>query len=374
MNEPDRNRVTWFPALPSEGWTSMDRYWRELYLIGNSAPPPDLILSSALPTPPPASSVKGGRWRRVLDKYYLYPMRAKRHEADLCHILDQSYAHLLPHLPASAIKVATVFDLVPLEDKGSLTEHQVARFRRTVENLKHADHLVSISEETKRKVTFFLGIPPEKISVAVPGTDFASFRKPVAGSNPVRTRLAALPPAILSVGAFINRKNLQSLPAIFREMEPFFREKRCCFVRAGDPVSDALRKEITAITGEEGFIELGLLFGDDLIAAYQSARALIFPSTLEGLTFVIPEAMAAGCAVVTNRMTANPEAGGDAALYYSEGNPAEAAEKLAALLTDDELHSGFRRRGELRAKEWTWERHFNHLIEIYRSLLGRDAH
>ena len=199
--------------------------------------------------------------------------------------------------------------------------------------------------------------------------DFELFQKRVSQDQRIMKKLAQLPPAIFSVGSTAPRKNLASVPAIFREMKDMFDLKQCCFVRGGEYVSDELRREIIAVTGEQGFVELGPIFRDDLIAAFQSARALIFPSTLEGLTFVIPEAMAAGCPVVTNTMTANPEAGGDAALYYQEGDATTAARHLMSLIRDETIHAECRARGIERARQMTWAHHFETVLMVYREQL-----
>ena len=360
--------VVWLPASPLEGWASMDRYWRELDSIVHSSHFEDLRFTCGLPYAPPSATNKASRLRRSFEKYVAYPARARVQNAQIAHILDHSYAHLIDWLPKTTRKVVTVFDLVPLEDSGNLTKAQVKRFRDTVMHLQKADHLISISEETKGKLQAFLDISADKISVAVPGMDFPLFQKPINESNAISRRLSNLPPIIFSIGSIAARKNLSSLPQIFRQMQDLFTSKGCCFVRAGDYLPGSLKNEIICITGESGFVELGPLFGDDLIAAYQSAKVLIFPSTLEGLTFVIPEALASGCPVVTNTLTANPEAGGSAALYYTEGDSATAALHLSNLLTKPELHAKVQAAGIERARIMTWSHHFETVLKVYRDL------
>lgn len=364
--------VVWFPASPLEGWASMDRYWRELSSLAQQRPASDITFRCGYPQPAPMKSAREpSTWKRMLEKYAIYPWRCRFQKGQIAHVLDHSYAHLLRSLPTSMRKIVTVFDLVPLEDAGHLTPSQVARFRRVVEHLKLADHLISISEETQKKLVSLLDIPADRITVAVPGMDFDLFQKPVSRDNTVRRQLSQRPAVIFSVGSTAPRKNLASLPAIFQEMKMLFRQQQCCFVRAGERLPDGLRAEVIAATGEEGFIELGPLYGEDLIAAFQSARALIFPSTLEGLTFVIPEAMAAGCPVVTNTLTANPEAGGDAALYYQEGDSAEAATSLISLIQDEALHAEHQKRGIERARQMTWNHHFDIVMQVYRDQLTK---
>lgn len=368
MAPADYNRIAWYPALPAEGWASMDRYWAELERCERNwqrdgapaASAPDWLGG------PPARSAAAGRFQRALHKHLLYPFRAGRERAAVAHVLDHSYAHLIPHLKKGCgAVVATVFDLVPLQTSDGMSTAQVERFRQTVMHLKQADHLISISQETKDRLHEMLGISPDQVTVARPGMDFARFQKPVSGDNAVARRLRALPKILFSVGSAIPRKNLASLPGIFSHFKEAFREGRCVFVRAGERLPASLKQSIEAVVGADGFVELGPTFGEDLIAAYQSARVFLFPSTLEGLTFTIPEAMAAGCAVVTNRSTANPEAAGDAALFYDEGDSATAARQILSLLQDDPLHSEIKTRGVERARAMTWEKHYETVRQVY---------
>lgn len=369
-------QVSWFPALPAEGWASMDRYWTELDRCEKARSPKSGVTASAPAWlgGPPERSAAAGRLSRALHKHYLYPRRASREKADIAHVLDHSYAHLIPHLRHGCRKViATVFDLVPLQMPEGMSPAQVERFRRTVLHLNQADHLISISQETKVRLHELLGIPPERVTVARPGMDFARFQSLVPSQNLIAQRLRGMPKILLSVGSAIPRKNLGSLPGIFSHFKEEFLQGHCVFVRAGERLPHDLRRKFEEVIGSAGLVELGPIFGDDLIAAYQSAWVFLFPSTLEGLTFTIPEAMAAGCAVVTNRSTANPEAAGEAALFYNEGDTATAAKHIVSLLKDDMLHEDLSQRGQDRAREMSWEVHYETVLEVYRAVGGQPA-
>jgi glycosyltransferase involved in cell wall biosynthesis len=312
--------------------------------------------------------------KRALHKHFIYPWRAGQERAEVAHVLDHSYAHLIPHLKKRCGSVvATVFDLVPLQLADGLTHAQIDRFRRTVMHLRDADHLISISQETKDRLHEILGIDPDRVTVARPGMDFARFQKQVPLDNAVAQKLRSLPKILFSVGSAISRKNLGSLPGIFEQFREEFTEGRCVFVRAGERLPAELKERLEKVVSPTGFVELGPIFGDDLIAAYQNARIFLFPSTLEGLTFTIPEAMAAGAAVVTNRSTANPEAAGDAALFYNEGDAAEAARQIVSLLKDDALHAEMTGKGKERARAMTWERHYETVREVYQRVSSRTA-
>lgn len=369
----NRKKVTWLPALPEEGWASMDRYWSEMDRCAEAGDSMKFHYTKEIEQwlgEPPAHSATDMGWRRALKKYLWYPGIVKNFEADLIHVLDQSYAHLIPSIQPHIKVVASVFDVIPLEVGYGMNDGQRARFKKCVMNLTKADHIISISEETKKKLENLLGIPPEKVSVALPGMDLKGFQTELPASQSIKNRLSKLPPILFSVGSTLKRKNLESLLDIFSEMKESFKEKKCCFVRAGQYFDEPVRKKFLSLLGEDGFVELGPLFGEDLIAAYQSAKIFLFPSTLEGLTFTIPEAMAAKCAVVTNKCTANPEAGGDAALYYEEGNAKEASLLIRRLLNDCEWYEKHVKLGSTRAEFYTWERHFSVVESVYEKVLG----
>ncbi|MCX7631648.1 MAG: glycosyltransferase family 4 protein, partial [Geminicoccaceae bacterium] len=54
-------------------------------------------------------------------------------------------------------------------------------------------------------------------------------------------------------------------------------------------------------------VNLGRISGDELVAAYQEADALLFPTRLEGLPLTALEAMACGTPVIAARVSSLPE-------------------------------------------------------------------
>ncbi len=101
-------RVHLFADSPQENWPSMDRYARSLFrALKTVAPEGDFHL--LVPPDPPA----GLRGRPlVLWRLLVYPLWARRHPADVYHVLDHSYGHLLFALDGSRT-VVTVHDVAP---------------------------------------------------------------------------------------------------------------------------------------------------------------------------------------------------------------------------------------------------------------------
>ena len=364
--------VLWLPSHPTAAAASMDRHWRELERQRREVgEPAGWRLVSPLGEAPPETR-RGGRWERAWHKYVGYPLAAGRAArakgVRVVHVLDHSFAHLLAGVPDRGIfKVATVHDLAPLQDAADLTPAQVARFRRTVENLHRADLVLADSRHSADEAIKLLALRPERVRVLPLGVDVERFQwRAGAAEVPPWDRAVQGCQVVLSVGVTTGRKNLASLPAVFRALRAAAPELPVTLLRAGHLLPEALRDELRTVLGEGGLVELGFVSEAELVAAYQRADALLFPSRLEGFGFPVLEGMAAGCPVVCTNVTSLPEVGGEAALYFHPDDPAGAAGHLRQLFTDE----GFRRErvrlGREQAARFSWREHYRKLLDIYR--------
>lgn len=365
----------WLPAHPASGAASMDRYWRELertYRLERAAAGAwqiDCPLGSA-----PARTEEKGRWRRAWEKYAAYPLRlrcATRWKGvDVAHVLDHSFAHLLASVPRRRVRrIVTVHDLAPLRDPTGLTAAQQRRFLRTVSHVHAADLLLADSRHSADEAMTLLGVAPEKVQVLHLGVDVERFSAP-----PADTDRADLPPGlegrkvVLSVGAFVSRKNLEALPEILGRTPV----GALTLLRVGAALPAVLAQEVRRTLGPDGLVELGAASDATLVRAYQRADAFVLPSRIEGFGFPVLEAMAAGCPVVCTDVTSLPEVAGPAAAYFAPDDPATAAAHLGRLLTDPAHRARAVAAGRERAAAFSWTRHFERLLEIYRAVAAGD--
>ena len=200
----------------------MDRYWRELHKLAREDPVPGAEISTPISQGPPSVTQRGSRSSRVVTKYLIYPNQVRKMpRVDLVHLLDHSYAHLLSSIRWQPPIVATVFDLVPLRDPTGLTPGQVSRFRSAVEKLGKASRIIAVSQQTADDLVALLGLDRAIIRIIYPGTDLETFQKRVhrAGS---RSLVPDGKKIILSLGSVQRRKNLASLPDVFRLLQASF--------------------------------------------------------------------------------------------------------------------------------------------------------
>jgi glycosyltransferase involved in cell wall biosynthesis len=354
-----RKSILWLPSHPAEGYSSMDRYWRELEKCFSQHPELPFRIDCPLGKAP-ADSRAAGRFQRVLQKYVSYPFKVKRAaRTDVVHLLDHSSAHLLRQVPRGVYKIVTVHDLAPLEDPSGLTRAQLRRFRAAVSLLSRADLLLSDSAYTARALQPILQ-REQKVAVLPLGVDVASYSRPTSLMT-----LRPLPscPKILSIGSTIGRKNLRILPRVLaqvsKEVGPV------ALVRVGGRLDPELLTELSRVLPAEHIVELGSLAEEQLVALYQHVDLLIFPSTLEGFGLPSLEAMAAGCPVVSSDASSLPEVGGDAALYFDPHAPEQAAAQIIRLLGEPPLRDALIERGRQRAATLSWDRHVEKLAEYY---------
>jgi glycosyltransferase involved in cell wall biosynthesis len=366
---PGRIKISWLPAAPVEGWASMDRYWRELQKLAEQDPVPGTEILTAIPQGPPSVTQRECCSKRLITKYIIYPHKVQRMpRVDLVHLLDQSYAHLLSSIRWRSPIVATVFDLVPLRDSTGLTPGQVRRFRSAVQKLGKASRIIAVSNQTADDLVSLLGLDRTIIRIIYPGTDLETFRKPVQDARS-RSLVPDGKKIILSLGSVQRRKNLESLPDVFRLLQADFRQGKWIFVRCGEFLPPQLDQEIREVVGSQNFFQLGHRYGEEVVSLFQAASVFVLPSTLEGFSFTMMEAMAAGVPVVANCASTNTEVGQEAVAYYPAGDRWEAANVIRKILEDADYAGRLRAAGLRRVGQLSWRNHWLGVKAVYEELL-----
>lgn len=346
----------------------MQRYWLEIERCAQNHPH-EIRLQSPFGTPEFPIYFQS-RWRRMRARYLSYPLWTRFQTRDpLVHILDHSSAHLIPWIPRNTKVVVTVHDLIPLRYQGHLTDFQLANFHRMLTNMQQADHLVAVSEFTKQDIQDFLHIPGDKISVVLNGVEPIAAQPALPADSPVRAQVERCrgTQCILTVGSTLPRKNLESLPGIFRELD--LATQPVTLWRVGHALPPPLRQELEHVLGAGRVVEFGFLPDDGLDFVYRQADLLIFPSLLEGFGLPVIEALARDCPVVSSNTGSLPEAGGDAVLYYNPYVPAEAVRQINRLRHEPQLRAELTAKGQAHIRPLTWERHFQQLLHLYQSLI-----
>lgn len=343
----------------------MIRYWKLLEAAMQPGDP--FTCSSILQTSTvPASS---GRANRLLTRRLIYPAMVKcRAKGEIVHILDHSWADLLPFVPQMALKVVTVHDLIPLRFPGELTAAQAGRFRNWVGHLRQADAIIADSAYTKQEVQDLLGIESRKIHVVLLGVEMPDETRAVRSWPQMPPRVDdARQFRIGSIGSTLERKNLAILPEALARLQAAI-PRKVVLVRVGAALPAALATALREALGDDGLVELGRLPDEAIGDYYAGLDAVVIPSLYEGFGLPVIEGMAARVPVVASRCTSLPEVGGEVAFYFDPHSPEELAAVLARIATEG-VPQRLIDEGYERAKSLSWRKCLEGVYQVYAGLM-----
>jgi len=272
--------------------------------------------------------------------------------------------------------VVTIHDAIPLVYPEQYLKTGWAH-RWLYKCAQKRDHIITISEYSKRDIHQLLGVPLERISVTYIAADEA-FR-PVtdpARLEAVSRRYGISRPYILYVGGFVYcdpRKNLDALFEAFKEVAG---EGDFDLVLAGKKgeYAAALKKRIDRLGIEDRVVFTGFVEDEDLPALLSGALVFIFPSRYEGFGLPVLEAMACGAPTIAFRATSVPEVvGTDGALLVPPEDPRALVQALGELIERPDLREELSQKGIARAHSFSWERTARETLAIYRAVAERAA-
>lgn len=233
-----------------------------------------------------------------------------------------------------------------------------------------ANHIIAVSETTKRDLMELYGIPEGKISVVYEGIAPALQQRP--HSYVARTMLAPYgitDPYILSVGTIEPRKNYVRLLEAYRILAERGIRQRLVIAGAPGWMYEPVFKRIREL-GLNRRVTLLRPSDEHLAALYGGADAFVYPSLYEGFGIPALEALAAGVPSAVTERSALPEVVGDAAVLLDPTNVESIADAIGLILADKHLRTRLREQGPARAAAFSWVRAADETIAVYRAVAG----
>jgi glycosyltransferase involved in cell wall biosynthesis len=311
---------------------------------------------------------------RYLARHILYPLRLRREarHAALVHILDHSYAHLLPAAKPRKV-VVTVHDLMPVIVLRSPTdgwrEGVRNRFlRKALKSLRQADAFIVGTEWLRAELASWLG-DDRRIRVVPFGVDRSFFAESPGARVSGRTawRIPEDAFVVLHVGSTVERKNvplvLQTVARLRSEGEDAY------LLQVGGRLTDEQEHLVDRLELRRVVRSVRAVDESTLRRAYRTADVLLFPSLYEGFGLPVLEAFASGLPVVTSGAGGLKEVGGDAVIVVDSRDAGAYVDALDELSADPAGREALIERGRRRAREFTWQKTAERTAEVYRGLL-----
>jgi glycosyltransferase involved in cell wall biosynthesis len=277
-----------------------------------------------------------------------------------------------PHRP-SCRSVITVHDLAFLLYPHFLTRESARYYGHIDQAVRWTDHIIAVSESTKRDTVQHLGVPEDKITVVHEAA--SPIFRPVGrekAREQVRDRHGVDGPYILFVSTIEPRKNVPTLLRAAWQLAECYKEDVRVVLAGGKgwlfEDSFAVVEDLD-LDGRVHF--LGRVSSEDLLYLYNAAEMLAHPAFYEGFGLPPLEAMACGLPAIVSNVASLPEVVGDAGLLVDPHDVDELTVAMWRVLNDDELRQEMRQKGLRQAGRFSWERAARETLDIYRSVLKK---
>jgi glycosyltransferase involved in cell wall biosynthesis len=304
--------------------------------------------------------------------------RSKWMMSDIEQLNLNIYHGLSNELPSgiqdSATKsIVTIHDLIfehfPHQYKALDVKIYHQKFQQACIN---SDHIIAISEATKKDIVNQYAIPESKITVCLQAVDERFGQSFESNECDIIRKKYNLPARFfISVGSIIERKNLMNVCKAFKQIH----NQQIGLVVVGK--GTAYKSTIQDYLSENGLEQKVLFLEDhfpsegintDLPLLYQMAIGLLYPSRMEGFGLPVLEAYQAGTAVLTSNCSSLEEIGRGAAILIDPDDVEQLAYEMNNLVNDEEFRLHHIRLGTQKGKEFTSKIHVDQVMQVYQSL------
>jgi len=253
--------------------------------------------------------------------------------------------------------IITVYDLI--HEKLGIENN--TKILPKLKSLKLADHIVSISEKTKKDLMKFYNIDKDKISVIYLGSNHAlTNQKILNNANSEK-------PFILYVGSREKYKNFEFFLKGYSISEKL-KNDFDLLLFGGGKLSVYEKKKINEyklhnkVFHKEGTDE-------ELYQLYKTAKVFIFPSIYEGFGLPLVEAMANDCPVICSNIDVFKEIAGNAAEYFDPSNVENFKAKIEEVIYSNTRLQELKSLGKMKSRNYDWEKCADETIKIYKKLV-----
>ena len=235
----------------------------------------------------------------------------------------------------------------------------LSRLRATPMNLlsaRRADHVIANSLSTQADLQRYFGIAEDRISVIYPAAHELCFQ-PYSDAE-ITAEVAQIfgqrVPYVIFVGKMAKRRHVPELIEAFsRVRREHDLPHRLLIIgpnTSGIPLDDLIEAAGgPAVVQHRPHMEMA-----PLAKLYAGADVYALPTTYEGISQTMFEAMASGTAVLTVEHPTLAEGGGDAVLALPTPSVDDLARGLERLLLDEEQRRSYSEKGRARAAKFSW--------------------
>src|SRR6266700_136205 len=300
----------------------------------------------------------------------------------LPHLLHKGKFDLF-HSPAFVVplgcpcpSIATIFDISFL----FFPEHFERRWQTYMNYvmpkvLRKVSAVICISENAKQELLKHFKVPPNKVHVVYCGVDHAQFHPDTPLDQKWAQSVGLHKNDVLHVGTLSQRKNIPMLLRAVASLKSQGKFDNHQLVLAGPALSvltggPEIHESIRGL-GLSGVVVLTGYIPDGVLPGlYAQAKLLAMPSIYEGFGLPVLESMASGVPVISSNVSSLPEIAGDAAILVPPQDESAWAEAIQDVIDSPSVSAELRRKGLVRAQQFSWQRAGEETLAVYRAVAG----
>jgi glycosyltransferase involved in cell wall biosynthesis len=300
-----------------------------------------------------APLARSARLATTVNAIAAWVLLKRRRDVDIFHETYFSLADCAPARPTK--RVITVYDMIHEKFAASFRPDDPVRAQKA-HAVRRADHVICISENTRRDLVELLQVPIERTSVVYLGQSLML--------QQTRPGVAPREPYILYVGQRTSYKNWTGLleavasSAILRNDFTVVCFGGGRFTANEQQLIESLRLRVRHVGG-----------GDEVLATlYRAAAAFAYPSLYEGFGIPPLEAMALDCPVVCANAASLPEVVGDSAELFDPTDIEDMRHALERVLTSRDHREALVRKGATRSQQFSWQKCADDTLRVYEAV------
>ncbi|MDD2496846.1 MAG: glycosyltransferase family 1 protein [Desulfitobacteriaceae bacterium] len=268
--------------------------------------------------------------------------------------------------------VVTVHDLIPYVLEETVGPGYLKIFQREMPRiLDETDHIITVSEHSKKDLQEIMHVPEERITVIyeAPESTYKPIKRDVAKAR-IKNKYGIGENFILYIGGFSPRKNLRGLINAYHKIYKDIK-MNCKLVILGKHSRDyhGLVDLVERLDLQERVLFPGFIPVQDLPFFYNAAELFVYPSFYEGFGLPPIEALACGTPTITSNVSSLPEVVDGAAILINPRDILALATAMHRVLTEPELAQELKKKGPKRASEFSWTKTAGQTIKVYQDVL-----
>jgi len=223
------------------------------------------------------------------------------------------------------------------------------------QTVKHAKHIVAVSDNTKKDLLNEYAISEAKISTILEGVPEHFQKASEQQISEMKKDYNISKPYLLYTGVWRSHKNLLSLIKAFKLLKEQGKDLQLVMTGKMDPAYPEIPSLIKELGLENDVVLTGFVSEEDLIALNSAAEVFVFPSLYEGFGLPPLEAMQFGVPVACSNTSSLPQVCADAALYFDPTKPEEIAHEVSKILDDPSLKAYLIKSGKKNVERFSWK-------------------